>query len=519
MNIMQELLSIDWLVLATLCAATAAAAVWWLTPNPKPKGFEQDLLQGDGQSDAVFLFDDTTLIGWSSGARRFIGEQAENFSWANLRDQLARSYPGLPQSPGFLKDVGPLVLSGTANAESREALCEWIDGVTRVQLRSSNTQEQNHSIDQELTTLRSAVHQAPYPVWLQSDDGAVTWSNLAYDDLSQKIRGRNVDFSEPLFTDLDDPMASGKPERISIPLPDSKKKLWYNISTTETESGWLCHAVDVNAVVDAEIAQRNFVQTLAKTFAQLSIGLAIFDRNRQLVLFNPVLIDLTALPANFLSSRPNMMTFFDRLRDQRMMPEPKNYSSWRHQMADLLEAASEGRYQETWSLPSGSVYSVSGRPHPDGAIAFLFEDITAEITLTRQFRSELEMGQSIMDQMDDAIAVFANDGSMTFSNAAYHELWQMDPDASFAKVTIMDSSRVWQNMCAATPAWGEIRDFVAGGDGRTPWWANVQLRNGTPLVCKVSAIQNGATMVSFRSPEPAPAPADQQRFAIAKQNK
>jgi PAS domain-containing protein len=188
-------------------------------------------------------------------------------------------------------------------------------------------------------------------------------------------------------------------------------------------------------------------------------------------------------------------------------------------MADLLEAASEGRYQETWSLPSGSVYSVSGRPHPDGAIAFLFEDITAEITLTRQFRSELEMGQSIMDQMDDAIAVFANDGSMTFSNAAYHELWQMDPDASFAKVTIMDSSRVWQNMCAATPAWGEIRDFVAGGDGRTPWWANVQLRNGTPLVCKVSAIQNGATMVSFRSPEPAPAPADQQRFAIAKQDK
>ena len=89
MNIMQELLSIDWLVLATLCAATAAAAVWWLTPNPKPKGFEQDLLQGDGQSDAVFLFDDTTLIGWSSGARRFIGEQAENFSWANLRDQLS----------------------------------------------------------------------------------------------------------------------------------------------------------------------------------------------------------------------------------------------------------------------------------------------------------------------------------------------------------------------------------------------------------------------------------------------
>jgi hypothetical protein len=87
-------------------------------------------------------------------------------------------------------------------------------------------------------------------------------------------------------------------------------------------------------------------------------------------LFNPALIDLTALPADFLSARPNLLSFFDRLRDHRMMPEPKNYGSWRHQMADLVAAAADGRYQETWSLPSGAVYSVSGQPHPDGAVAF-----------------------------------------------------------------------------------------------------------------------------------------------------
>ncbi|OED49454.1 PAS-domain containing protein [Leisingera sp. S232] len=514
---MQNFASIELFVLAALCAATAAAAVWWLSPSPRRNSMEQDLLTADGRTDAVFLFDDSSLIGWSSGARKFIGDQAENFDWSMLRDQLARSYPGLPQSPGYLKDVGPLVLSGTAAAESREAHCEWIDGVTRVQLRRSTVEEHNKSLNQELTTLRAAVHQAPYPVWLQSEEGSVTWSNLAYDNLSQKIRGRSTDVAEPLFTDLHDPMTSGKPERIFIPLPDSGKKLWYNVSTTETEAGWLCHAVDVNAVVDAEVAQRNFVQTLAKTFAQLSIGLAIFDRNRQLVLFNPVLIDLTALSANFLSSRPNLLTFFDRLRDQRMMPEPKSYSSWRHQMADLLEAAAEGRYQETWSLPSGSVYKVSGRPHPDGAIAFLFEDITAEVSLTRQFRSELEMGQSILDHMNEAIAVFANDGSLSFSNSAYDNLWQMDPDSSFAKVSIMDASRIWQDTCVPTPVWGEIRDFVAGCETRDPWWSNVQLRDGTRKICRVSAIQNGATMVSFRSPETAALPDTQERFPASTQ--
>ena len=128
------------------------------------------------------------------------------------------------------------------------------------------------------------------------------------------------------------------------------------------------------------------------------------------------------------------------------------------------------------------------------------------------------MGQSIMDQMGEAIAVFANDGTMTFSNETYHSLWKMDPDASFAKVSIMDAARVWQDTCSATQAWGEIRDFVAGSDGRTPWWAQVQLRDGTPLLCKVTAIQNGATMVSFQTPEPGLPPKEQQKFAITDQS-
>lgn len=69
--------------------------------------------------------------------------------------------------------------------------------------------------------------------------------------------------------------------------------------------------------------RKNFVQTLTKTFATLSIGLVIFDRNRQLMLFNPALIDLTTLPADFLSARPNLLTVFDKLRDNQIMPEPK----------------------------------------------------------------------------------------------------------------------------------------------------------------------------------------------------
>lgn len=183
----------------------------------------------------------------------------------------------------------------------------------------------------------------------------------------------------------------------------------------------MCHAIDINAVISAEIAQRNFVQTLAKTFAQLSTELAIFDRNIQLALLTP------PLTIEFLSARPGLMSFFDRLRDYRVMPEPKNYHSWRQKIADVIAAATDGRYEETLSLDTGQTYRVSERPHPDGAIAFLIEDISADVSLARSFRFELAIGQSMMNTFDFALAVFSSTRVLQFCNSTYRDMWKLDP--------------------------------------------------------------------------------------------
>lgn len=258
-------------------------------------------------------------------------------------------------------------------------------------------------------------------------------------------------------------------------------------------------ATDVSAIVKAEIAQRNFVQTLTKTFAQLSIGLAIFDRERQLVLFNPAVIDLTSLPAEFLSSRPNLMGFFDRLREQRIMPEPKSYTSWRAKLAELVAAAKDGSYQEIWTLPSGLTYRISGRPHPDGAIAFLFEDISAEISLTRRFRGQIEQSQAVIDSFAEAICVFSPTGTLTFCNEAYRNLWKTDPDNSFAEFSIIDATRQWQAKCKASPVWGEIRDFAGELGERVEWFDDVYLESGEPLECRCVPLPGGTTMIGFRT--------------------
>lgn len=484
---------VDWIILAIIGIVSASLAVQWLLPRRRERGDNFGLSSPASLFDAAFLFDGDRLISHSDIALEGF-EQVRD--WADLCRLLHRDFPTFPETPDQVRREGNLVIPAIDCTVERDVLCEWIDGIVRVQLRDrtdcpSITQIASNDPN------RLAMEKAPYPVWLLDHQGDVRWCNAAYVSLVRKVRDQDTDLTAPLFPVPDADQRLSAKARVSISSEFSENKLWFDLTLVDHPEGHLSYAVDINAIVEAEVAQRKFVQTMTKTFAQLPIGLAIFDRNRQLALFNPALIDLTTLPPDFLSCRPSLSSFFDRLRDQHMMPEPKNYRSWRSQMNDLLEAAEDGNYQETWSLPSGSVYSVSGRPHPDGAVAFLFEDITAEITLTRRFRSEMDLMQSILDKLADAIAVFSDDGTLAFTNFAYQQLWGDTGDTGFDADSVLEVTKSWQENCTATPILGEIRDFVEARENRAEWSGVIYLRNGIQVLCTVSPMQNGATIVRF----------------------
>lgn len=488
----------DWIIIGiSALVGVGLTCLLTLTTGQRTKR-RLPLVYGGQTEKLVWVFDGHDLIDSTPTARKLFGDDGEMLDWAQFHERLSDRFPDLPQHPDEVQHQICSVAQASAATDGAEILCEWLDGVVRVEIRPAvGSAAAATGSSSELDVLRSALEYAPYPVWRVESSGSVLWHNKAYQELCQTVRGPKPALETPLFPIDMSESAVRKKTRRYLETADGRRKLWFDVVTAEANGAQMYYATDINAVVDAEAAQRKFVQTLAKTFAQLSIGLAIFDRNRQLALFNPALIDLTALPASFLSSRPNLLSFFDRLRDQNMMPEPKNYAVWRQQIAELVEAASRGRYQETWSLPSGSVYSVSGRPHPDGAVAFLFEDITAEITLTRRFRSELELGQSVLDNLDIGVAVFSIDGIQLISNAKYRQMWAVDPDSSFAQTTIIDAVRIWQDTCVPNPVIGEIRDFVMMRDKRADWFGTICRSSGEHIACCVTPLPNGSTLISF----------------------
>lgn len=149
----------------------------------------------------------------------------------------------------------------------------------------------------ELAQLRATVEHIPLILWRQDNDGALTWANKPYIDLTEKLHpDRAGRWPMPhLFKQksLAHPDTPGH-RRISIDMEDGEKR-WFEVQGFRVQDEILYSATPIDMTVKAEVSLRNFVQTLTSTFAHLQVGLAIFDKRRQLVLFNPALTDLTTL--------------------------------------------------------------------------------------------------------------------------------------------------------------------------------------------------------------------------------
>lgn len=477
-------------ILVIACVAIVCGSIGFIWINRH--GHQKVTFEKNSASELIYLFDHGVLQHASEATQDLVPLEAGFHEWTDLREKIVDRFTLFPKQPK-LAGVGNLTLDAVDLNGPTQIKITWDSGLSRVHFLTLPKDEAITALENRILSHRLAAS-LTLPVWQTNKDGDLLWWNPAYEELHTQCFPDLPVEEAPLF----DPDCATSSQRVSLRNAASGKKEWFEVTCTEADEIMSYQAICISGLVHAEEAQRNFVQTLTKTFAQLSIGLAIFDRNGQLALFNPALVDLTGLRAEFLSARPAVQTFFDRLRETRKMPEPKSYADWRTAISELVTAAHDGRYEDTWSLDSGQTFRVKGRPHPDGATAFLIEDISAEVSLTRNFRAELELGQSMLDTLDDGIAVFSSSGVLTFSNIAYQNLWQVDPETTFADVTIHDAIQDWKRKSAPNLMWEEIQRFVRSFSDRRSWSIPVYLTDGTHITCVISPIVSGATLIRFQ---------------------
>lgn len=343
----------------------------------------------------------------------------------------------------------------------------------------------------------NVMDRAPFPIWVE-DDGRVIWSN----------RESRATFGQEGFNGIAG-LEQKSPSRASdVRVVEVARENGsvdhFSLVPQVIDNQTVVYAVDAGPLVQTEAELDRFLQTLTVTFAHIPIGLAVFDRERDLTLFNPALGDLLDIPPNWLAGRPSLSAFLDRLRNNGSLPEPKDYTSLKEEFSRLESGAFDGKYEVEWTLPNGRLYRVTGRPHAAGGAAFLFDDITQFATLETHYRAELRQAQNTLDCLVSGIAIFDSAGELTFANDAFETMWDCTLGHSLTPVSVTDLIRVLQKRARPNPAFGELRDFVLELQDRSEWSADLIMTNGDPVAMHISPVSGGRVVCEFRQTRAAP---------------
>lgn len=395
---------------------------------------------------------------------------------------------------------GDIRITLAARTGTDRLVVERRDAFTRLTLTSEpepGTGLHIAALERELQVLRTISKECPQPIWREDGQGRVIWANRAYLDLADRLLVTDGEDAppwplQPLF---------GAAGAALLTLPGEEEPRHFDITRHSRDGVTTGFASDVTRIHLAEEAREVFVQTLTRTFAELQTGLAVFDRRRRLVLFNPAFADLTGLKPDFLARRPHVRGLLDRLRETQVLPEPRDWPGWRDRIATLESRAEEGSYRENWPLPDGRTFRITGRPHPDGALAFFLEDISDSITLSRHLRRDHATMQAVLDHLPQALALFSAAGSMVLCNAAYQQLWGIRPDRP-EDLTFAQELTRWR--AAAN------RDLWPGIEGQRRQQAmqeGMVTVEGQSLHARLTALGGGRLVVEFEGQEAAVRPA------------
>ncbi|WP_210878396.1 PAS-domain containing protein [Roseovarius autotrophicus] len=466
---MADMTALDFTVLIGIALVLSLVVVWISGLMPDRRAHPAPMEPGTTRH---FLFRDGALV--DTDVAEFTlpePQDADESDWLRFRRWLA---------PRF--DLPETVENGKTLQDGAARLALVLQGATlRVTLSDPETcavarHDLLHRLS-EATQQGAALMAAPLPMWLRDPSGRIRCENRAASTLSAPDRAELL--------------AATVPGRIALESPSR----WYDMTIETQNHGQIHYARDVTASVLAEQAQRDFIRTLGKTFADLPTGLAIFDRNRSLAMFNPALVDLTGLDPVFLSARPGILDFFDTLRDRQVMPEPRNYANWRTQIDAMIRAADDGQYQDVWSLVNGRTYRVTGRPHPNGAVAFLFADISDEVAVTRDQRIALDLRQAALDRVEEAVAVLARDGALLFCNRRFALLTRLAPEARTG-LALPDLLAICRTRFPRATLWQSVEDRIRAG-AVSAFAESAMLDHGTRLAVRLMPLGQGRALLSL----------------------
>jgi signal transduction histidine kinase len=205
---------------------------------------------------------------------------------------------------------------------------------------------------------------------------------------------------------------------------------------------------------------------------------------------------LWGLGADFLDARPTDGAVLDQLRAARKLPEQADFRVWKsalHEAYRTIEAK-----EHLWHLPDGRTLRVVTTSNPNGGITYLFDDVTEPLNLKRRYDALARVQGETLDNLSEAVAVFASDGRLRLFNPALIRLWKLAPTFLSERPHIEAVIAACRPLHNDEATWQLLRGAVTGLEHRAPITRRIERSDATLVDCATVPLPDGATLVTFQ---------------------
>ncbi len=254
-------------------------------------------------------------------------------------------------------------------------------------------------------------------------------------------------------------------------------------------------AIDRSEVEALRSELERMQRSHADTLDQLTTAVAIFDAEQKLLFFNHAFQELWELDPGFLASKPDNTLLLDRLRSAGMLAEQPEWRRWKENVLAAYRSAE--RVEHLWHLPDGRTLRVIANPHPQGGVAWVFENLTERFDLESRYNAAMRVQDETLDNLAEGVAVFGSDGKIRLYNPAFISLWRLGTDDFDPETHIAAISRACERIAVDNP-WPVFVAQVTGfDDERHEQHGQVELVDGTILSHALIPLPNGQVMLTF----------------------
>jgi signal transduction histidine kinase len=362
--------------------------------------------------------------------------------------------------------------------------------------------DQQRALTREIRTGRALFDALPMPVWLRGGDGKLDWVNAAYlkaveVESLDEVRRLGVELLEVRERQrVSQVVTSGTVYRERMALFSRGERKSHDVVVLPIEGASAGAAIDVAAIETARGELDRQIAAYDRTLHRVASGVAIFGPDRRLTFFNESYARLWQLDVDWLATCPSDGEILDRLRALSRLPEVVNYRDWKSKMLAAPAAGTE--FEDWWHLNDGRTIHVLAEQRPDGGVTILYDDATERLALESRYNALIDAQRETLDNLTEAVAVFAPDGRLKLFNSAFAQIWRL------SRSTLAEGPHIDEiiNQCSVllddTTMWPLMSRAVTGiSDRRQPAKGNITRPDQSVIDYAVSPLPDGATLITF----------------------